>query len=75
MRAGLNCVGLGSALGQSIIAHVSINLIWINAPRAAFGIQYSMMLKGGELDASLRQSPLVDFQSLERLESSLLELC
>jgi hypothetical protein len=33
------------------------------------------MPKGGGLDASLIQPPLVDFQSLERLESGLLELC
>jgi hypothetical protein len=31
-------------------------------------------VKGGGLDANLTQSPLVNPQSLERLESSLLEL-
>jgi hypothetical protein len=42
--------------------------------KAAFGI-HSMMPKGGGLDASLVQAPLVDFQRLERLESGLLGLC
>jgi hypothetical protein len=65
---------MGSALGRSIIAHGSVNLIWINA----LG-QYSLFIfldaEEGGLDASLKQSPPVDFQSLEGLESSLLELC
>jgi hypothetical protein len=49
-------------------------LIWINALE-----QHSVFItldgEGGGSDASLIQSPLVDFQSLERLESSLLGLC
>jgi hypothetical protein len=34
-----------------------------------------MMPTAGGLDGSLTQSPLVDFQSLERLESGLFEFC
>jgi hypothetical protein len=74
MWAGRHNVGLGSELGRSVIAHSSVNLIWINALE-----QHSLFIfhdpEGGGLDASLIQSLLVDFQSLERLESSLLELC
>jgi hypothetical protein len=43
--------------------------------RAAFTIHIRTMPKGGGFDANLTQSPLVDFQGLERLESGLLELC
>ena len=56
---------MGSALGRSIIAHGLANLIWINALE-----QHSLFIfhdAGGELDASLIQSPLVDFQGFNYL--------
>jgi hypothetical protein len=51
-----------------------VNLIWINV-LGQHSHSYYMMPNGGGLDASLMQSPLVDFQGLERLESSPLKLC
>src|SRR4029077_18219956 len=42
--------------------------------RAAFTISIPWMPDGGGSDASLIQSPLVDFESLERLEDSPPEL-
>jgi VIT1/CCC1 family predicted Fe2+/Mn2+ transporter len=52
----------------------SVNLIWINALEQ-HSVFITLDAEGGGSDASLIQSPVVDFQSLERLESSLLGLC
>jgi hypothetical protein len=71
----IHSVGLGSALGRSIIEHGVGQFDLDQCARASIHYSYSMMPKTGGLDASLIQSPLVDFQSLERLESSLFELC
>jgi hypothetical protein len=51
------------------------NLIWINALEQHSLLTFHDTEKRGGLNASLIQSPLVDFQGLERSESGLLELC